>query len=252
MNLSWISRRPLLGRIMRFPLRFIPQQTVLPVIQGKLRGKKWIVGSSIHSCWLGMYEHDERILFEQTIAQGSVVFDIGANVGFYTLLASVLVGPTGRVFAFEPLERNLSYLRQHLRLNDVKNVTVIEAAVLDRSGAASIEEGPRGSIGSMAHISPHGKGQVRTVALDELVATGQLPLPDYVKMDIEGAERLALAGARSTLERCHPTIFLATHGTEVHQECRCFLEALSYQLQPLDGESVDRATGLLAIYRQAG
>lgn len=134
MNLSGISDNSLVGRILRFPLRFIPPQMVLPVMQGRLKGKKWIVWSSNHGCWLGSYEHAKRILFEETITEGSVVFDVGAHVGFYSLLASVLVGPRGSVFAFEPLQRNLFYLKQHLRLNDIENVTVIEAAVSDRGG----------------------------------------------------------------------------------------------------------------------
>lgn len=239
----------LLSSIVRWPLRFIPQDAVLPVMQGRLRGKRWIVRSAIHRCWLGMYERDECRLLEQTIRPGTVVFDIGANVGFYTLLASVLVGAAGRVFAFEPLPRNLTYLRRHLRLNNVQNVTVIEAAVLDHAGVASIAEGPPGSVGSMAHIAPGGNQQVRAVTVDELVATGQAPRPDYIKIDIEGAEGRALAGARSTLDRHHPTMFVATHGPKVHEECRRVLEALAYQLQPLDGESVERATGLFARAR---
>jgi FkbM family methyltransferase len=249
MNLSGISDKSLVGRILRFPLRFIPPQMVLPVMQGRLKGKKWIIGSSNHGCWLGSYEYAKRILFEETVTEGSVVFDVGAHAGFYTLLASVLVGPTGRVFAFEPLPGNLSYLKQHLRLNNVENTTVIEAAVLDKSGVTSFDEGPSSSMG---HVSSHGKLQVKAVAIDELVASGELPLPGYVKMDIEGAETLALAGAKSTLEKAHATVFLATHGTDIQRECRCFLESLGYQLQPLDGVNVEQSSELFATYREAG
>ena len=71
------------------------------ILQGKLRGKKWIVGSGNHAYWLGSHEYKKRILFEKVIRQGSIVFDIGAHVGFYTLLASVLVGTKGKVFAFD-------------------------------------------------------------------------------------------------------------------------------------------------------
>lgn len=65
---------------------------VVPVLQGSLRGRKWIVGSSNHGCWLGSYEWKKQRLFTRTVSSGDVVFDIGAHVGFYTLLASVLVG----------------------------------------------------------------------------------------------------------------------------------------------------------------
>ena len=69
-------------------------------MQGKIRGKKWVVGSGNHGYWLGWYEYDKRILFEKTVTKQSIVFDIGAHVGFYTLLASELVGPGGKVYAF--------------------------------------------------------------------------------------------------------------------------------------------------------
>ncbi|MDW8317197.1 MAG: FkbM family methyltransferase, partial [Anaerolineae bacterium] len=90
MNLSGISSKSLIGRVLRFPLRLIPPKAVLPIMQGRLKGRKWIVGSSSHGCWLGSYEYAKRIVFERTVRENSVVFDIGAHVGFYTLLAAVL------------------------------------------------------------------------------------------------------------------------------------------------------------------
>ena len=97
MNFSGISNKKLLGKLLRFPFRFIPTDMRMPILQGRLKGKKWIVGSSNHGCWLGSYEYEKRLVFEKTVTKGSIVFDIGAHVGFYTLLASVLVGPGGRV-----------------------------------------------------------------------------------------------------------------------------------------------------------
>ena len=245
MNVSGISDQSLVGKVLRFPLRLIPPQAVLPVMQGRLRGKKWIVGSSNHGCWLGSYEYDKRILFERTVTENAVVFDLGAHVGFYTLLASVLVGPGGRVFAFEPFPANLVYLKAHLRLNNADNVTVVEAAVSDKCGTAFFAEGPTRSMG---HISPNGRLQVETVAMDELVAKGELPAPDYIKIDIEGGETLALSGAQSVLARSHPTIFLATHGSSIHQECCRLLRSLDYELRPIDGMNLVSSSEILATY----
>lgn len=245
MNLSGISDKSLLGKVVRFPLRLIPPQTVLPVLQGRLKGRKWIAGSSNHGCWLGSYEYAKRIVFERSVRENSIVFDIGAHVGFYTLLASVLVGSRGRVFAFEPLPANLFYLKEHLRLNNIDNVTVVEAAVSGEGGTASFDEGPSSSMG---HISPNGRLQVETVSIDELVAKSELPVPDYIKIDIEGAEAVALSGAKSVLAQSHPTIFLATHGNRVHQECCCLLRSLNYKLQTIDGMSLESSTEILATY----
>lgn len=245
MNFSGISNRTPLGKFLRFPLRLIPTEMRMPILQGRLTGKQWIVGSSQHGCWLGSYESDKQLLFEKTITEGSVVFDLGAHVGFYTLLASTLVGSKGRVFTFEPMPKNLFYLKEHLRLNRMTNVTVIEAAVSDCSGVTYFEEGSSTFEG---HISSQGTLQVKTVSLDELIARGEISTPDYIKMDVEGAEMQVFSGAKSLLANARPTIFLATHGDDVHQQCCQFLTSLGYQLQPIGGKSLEQSDEILAYY----
>jgi FkbM family methyltransferase len=247
MNFSGISNKTILGQLLRFPLRFIPTKMTMPILQGRLRGKQWVVGASNHGCWLGSYELEKQLLFQKTITEGSVVFDLGAHVGFYTLLSSVLVGPKGRVFAFEPMPANLFHLKEHLRLNHIKNVTVIEAAVSDSSGITYFEEG---SDSSQGHIGSKGTLQVKTVCLDELISSGELPTPDYIKIDVEGAEMQVFSGAKSMLANAHPTIFLATHGNDVHHQCCEFLTSLGYQLQPIDGKSLAQTDEILAYCKR--
>jgi FkbM family methyltransferase len=231
MNISGISDKSLAGKALRFPLRLIPPDMVLPILQGKLRGFKWMVGSSNHGCWLGSYEHHKRREFERMVAKGSVVFDVGANAGFYTLLASVLVGPLGKVFAFEPLPQNLVYLKEHLRINGIKNVSVIDAAVADCAGVAHFDEGPTLAMG---HLAADGSFTVNTVSLDQMFRTGKLPPPDCIKIDVEGAEADVLLGAKSLLTALHPTIFLATHSKELHSTCYELLRSLGYTVEYLD------------------
>lgn len=243
MNLSGIRSSTWYGRILRLPLSLIPPGAVLPVLQGRLRGKKWIVGSSNHGCWIGSYEYEKRLAFEERVARGSVVFDIGAHVGFYTLLASELVGPNGQVFAFEPLPHNLRYLKRHLSLNKVDNTTVFEAAVMDANGEVSFDEGPSSSMG---HVSEEGKLKVESVSLDELVYERRVPHPQYMKVDVEGAELSVLLGARTILDEARPTLFLATHGSEIHRRCCDLLDSLGYRLQPLTGDSLWSTSEILA------
>jgi FkbM family methyltransferase len=245
MNWSEISNHSLLGKFLRLPLKLLPAKMQIPIMQGRLKGKKWISGSSDHGCWLGSYEYDKQRLFERTITQGSVVYDLGGHVGFYSLLASELVGPSGKVFTFEPLPRNLSLLKEHLRLNQVRNVTLIEAAVSDKSGVVSFNEGLSSAMG---HISNDGKLQVKTVVLDELISSGEIPPPDYLKIDIEGAEVMALSGAKSILTKSHPTIFLATHGSDVHRECCSLLQSLGYHLRSIDGMKLEQSSEILATF----
>src|SRR5581483_1847479 len=115
-------------------LRRIPPETVLPVLTGPLRGTRWIVGASRNAYWLGTYERSKCKVFAAAIAEGDVVYDVGAHVGYYTLLASKLVGARGHVYAFEPLPANLEFLERHLKLNQITNVTVVPAAVSDATG----------------------------------------------------------------------------------------------------------------------
>ncbi len=128
-NISKSDFRTHFGKLLRFPPKLIPGKTVLPILQGPLKGKKWIKGSSINGCWLGTYELDKQVLFSKYIKSGMTVFDVGANVGYYSLLASVLTGKEGKVFSFEPLPENISYLKKHIALNKLKNVSVVEKAV---------------------------------------------------------------------------------------------------------------------------
>jgi FkbM family methyltransferase len=248
LNWTGISDKSLAGKILRLPLRLIPKGLVLPILQGPLRGKWWIVGSGNHGYWLGSYEFGKGRLFERAIRPGSVVYDLGGNVGYYSLLASVLAGPQGRVYTFEPLPRNLRFLREHLRRNGAANVTVYEAAVAERSGTAQFEEA---SSTSKGRLGSGGTLSVRTVALDDLVQRGELPPPDLLKVDVEGAELAALQGARKTLIRSHPVIFLSTHGSEVHRECCRFLESIGYKIRPVDGRPLERSRDLLAEFDRA-
>ena len=245
LKLSSIDRNTLLGRVIRWPLSLIPAKTRLPVLQGALRGQQWIVGSSNHGCWLGSYEWDQQAIFKKSIKEGDVVFDIGAHVGFYTLLSSLLVGSRGRVVAFEPIPENLNYLKQHLEINSVSNVDIIEAAVSDRHGHDRLSSG---LSSSMWHLDAQGELEVRTISLDELVLNAKLPPPNLIKMDIEGAEVLALNGSARVLNECHPVVVLSTHGYEVHQRCCSFLESAGYRLMPIGRTSIDECRELLAVY----
>jgi FkbM family methyltransferase len=250
LNLSGISNKRFIGKILRSPLKLIPPKTVLPILQGKLRGKLWITGSSNHGCWLGSYEYEERILFEKTVDKGSIVFDIGAHVGFYTLLASILVGSEGKVFSFEPVPRNVCYLREHLRINNVSNVIAIEKAVSDSCGTTYFETNIFST--SMGHFKNDGNLQVETVSLDGLIEERVIPVPNFIKIDVEGAEFLVLSGAKKLLESNEVTIFLATHGGEVRRKCCQFLKSMNYKLRAIGCTAVEDADTILAYKKSEG
>lgn len=229
MNFSAVPRESFAGRILRAPLRLIPSETVLPVLQGPMRGARWIAGSHNHGCWLGSYEADKQHVLPAIVRPGQTVYDIGANAGFYTILMSRLVGPAGTVVSFEPLPRNIAYLRRHIELNNCANVTVVEAAVADKPSVSWFRttESPTNS-----HLDSSGDQRVEVVALDCL----ELPPPSAMKVDIEGAEYLFLQGAARLIQHHRPTLLLATHTPELRHLCREFLSARGYRISNLASE----------------
>lgn len=246
-NFSAVSSRSRIGKLLRLPLRLIPCNAVVPILQGRLRGKRWVAGSSLHRCWLGSYEFAKQALVAKMVPPGSIAFDVGAHVGFYTLLFSELVGPQGRVVAFEPVPRNIAYLREHIRLNRLANVTVVEAAVAEGGGKAMFSEGAHSSAGRLV---ADGQLEVSRVSLDDLVGAQKIPAPDFIKIDVEGAEWLVLTGARETLSQYRPTIFLATHGRDVHQQCCQLLKLTGYTLEAIGGNNVDDVDEIVAYGRK--
>jgi FkbM family methyltransferase len=243
MNFSRISNSTVLGKVLRSPLRLIPSSTVVPILQGPLRGKKWIVGSSTHGCWVGSYEYAQQTVFAQSLSPEGVVYDLGANVGFYSLLAGALVGPAGRVYAFEPLPRNVAYLRKHVALNRLENCFVFEAAVADSDGESRFHPFADASMG---RLSDQGQNMVRAVRLDSLHDAGEIVPPTFIKIDIEGGELEALKGGARLIERYRPTIMLATHGADAHRTCLQFLRDRQYRLESLTAEPVVSAAELIA------
>jgi FkbM family methyltransferase len=136
--------------------------------------------------------------FAEAIRPGDVVADIGAYRGTYALVAAAIAGPTGRVFAFEPTATNAALIARNVALNGfAPRMTVEQAAVSDRTGTATFYAAGDATTNSLASSGGTGGTQVRTIALDEYFA-GQQP-PRVLKIDIEGAELLALRGAQHIL-----------------------------------------------------
>jgi FkbM family methyltransferase len=232
--LARIPSTTLLGKMARLPFRFIRPDSVMTVLTGPLGGRRWIVGSGVHSNWLGIYEAEMQRAITRTVRPGAVFLDIGAQAGYYSLLASRLVSETGRVVAFEPDARNLGYLKEHVRLNEAGNVTVVEAAASDASGTARFAAESSGFSGT---LSGTGSAIVQTVTIDGLIEAGTVPAPNYIKIDVEGAEFRVLCGARRVLKAARPTLFLAVHNPAVERLCRDALATLGYVVRPISRDA---------------
>lgn len=212
-------------------------------MQGAFRGKRWIVGSSDHGCWLGTYEASKRRRYEQLVGPGMVAFDVGAHVGYYTLLSSVLVGENGKVVAFEPLPENIDYLKRHIELNRLINVHIVEAAVADSVTSMSFNIAPSRSMG---YLTEEGTLQVDVVSLDDWISQNNYPIPQAIKIDVEGAEARVLKGAEALITSHKPIVFLATHSDEVHHESLELLRSWGYSFESLDGLSINHSREVLA------
>lgn len=211
-------------------LRYLLRDSELTVLLGPSRGMRWIVGSGNLSAWLGLYENQKLGLFAQAVEPCSIVLDVGAHVGYYTLAASRITGQEGTVIALEPLPRNPHYLREHVKRNALSNVRIIEAAVGNQDGITRFAEGPNSYMGRVSESSGI---SVRAVKLDTLYDEGTIPAPALIKMDVEGGEKRALEGARELISEFRPLIFLATHGIRIRDDCLELLKQHGYTVTPI-------------------
>ncbi len=226
-----LDSRSMAGCLLRLPLPLIPASAVVPVLAGPARGMRWVAGSAPHGAWLGMLERAKLGHFVAGLRRGITVWDVGANVGLYTLPAARAAGTAGRVVAFEPMPRNLAYLRRHLALNGLGQVSVCEAAVLDESGTARMAAG---DSPSECHITPAGPWEVRAVSLDQWRLETEAAPPDVVKIDVEGSDDAALRGGALLFAKHRPLIYLSLHGERQRRACGLLLGAWGYEISSLE------------------
>jgi len=151
------------------------------------------------------YEQATTKLFWQLVKPNMVVVDIGANIGYFTLLAAELVGSSGTVYAFEPEPENYALLKRNIELNSYANIQPIETAVSNESGfiqlyLSAMDNGSH-SIYDTAARGVAATQTVATTTLDAFLEKEGWPKIDLVKIDVEGAETTVLAGMEQLCER---------------------------------------------------
>lgn len=161
----------------------------------------------------------------ERLKPGDVAFDIGCNIGFFTVMMAKAVGSTGQIHAFEPSPTIAADLRRVLTLNELSNVVVNEWAMSDRAGLATFVNVMAKNVGrESSHLSTQGRDgaapeagtqwvTVPTISVDEYVLPRGLR-PSVLKIDVEGADMEVLRGGIETLRRHHPPICLEIHYTE--------------------------------------
>jgi len=240
---DWTEIRPntMLGRVLRVPLHLLPKRKPMKILSGPCRGMKWTLESNLYSFWFGTFEFKKQAALSKYVHKGMTIYDIGANAGFYTLLFSKLVGNKGHVYSFEPFPENSARLLRHIGLNDLTNITVINAAIGAADKLGSFQIAANNFSGHLSSNN-HGLLVVPTLSIDALIEKGY-PSPDIIKMDIEGDEVLALEGARNTLLEGKAIWFIALHNDEARKVCDEALKKARYQMFLLDGTCLDDISG---------
>lgn len=217
------------------------RRSALPIVVGAGRGLRVRFGDSALTRALARAEAQVEDAFLELLSPGEVVYDVGANIGWYSLLAARAVGASGKVVAFEPSLANAALLRENAATNRLANVTVIAAAVADHDGWATFQH--RGSLeGSLSRNGEAGAqagrvaplqravrelSVVPVLALDSwIAATAQAP-PGVVKIDVEGAEARVVRGMSETLRAAGPALVIELHSTQA--EIADALEEAGYE-----------------------
>ena len=226
--LAWFWWGPL-----RRPFEALVRRTVgksSHILAGPLRGMYFQGGLSQI---LGIYELEVQSALLVYLERGDVAYDIGAHLGYFTLLSAIQVGYEGHVYAFEPLPQNIAHIQKHLRNNRLNShCTVVPMAVSSTSGAAKLHWTGNESTPSLI---PNGDGNfltVRTITLDEFCEKRHQP--SLVKIDVEGAEIEVLKGATYLLSASPAPIWIVEiHTPENDRSVRVIFQHYGYQLEYL-------------------
>lgn len=186
----------------------------------------------------GVIEPSVQEALRRHVGPGSTVFDVGADIGFFSILSAALAGPDGHVHAFEPVPSSAAAVAANARINGfAERVSVHQLAVSDHEGTGTLLIG---ADRTWSHLSERGvsagtRGQVDValVTLDQRIAAGELPLPDVVKIDVEGSEIAVINGFSRTLRARGPVVICELH--ETNREVADLLAAEGYELTNLDG-----------------
>lgn len=177
------------------------------------------------------------------------VFDIGAHIGLYSIPASKLLRPGGRVYAFEPSVANRRYLRRHCEYNGCRNI-VIEPSVVGSETAAEVEfrENPRpdpmNALKAYKNQASYRTVLRPQVSLDDFCSAKNVS-PELIKIDVEGAELEVLRGARRILKEGRPLVFLSLHPQRLAllghtaEEVSRFAAEIGYRIVDVAGNPVN-------------
>jgi FkbM family methyltransferase len=217
-----------------------------------------------------VYEPELTRFLVKILSPGMVLVDVGANLGYYTLLGGRQIGPRGQVHAFEPAPAQFRHLTTNVRMNRLTNVLLNECAVTDRVGETDLFLSRGWNQGTHSlRVTPNsgGSSKVKCTSLDAYVAEAGIGRIDVIKMDVEGGELLVCRGAGDTLKGIPPPVVTFEACEESARafgystkDVKALLEGYGYKLfrievqgapVPTDRCSVEEHSNLVGLHARA-
>jgi FkbM family methyltransferase len=194
-----------------------------------------------HDVMQGAGETEVQKALYEHLTPGMTFYDVGANIGFFSLLAARLTGPSGRVVAFEADPEIAGRLREHGKRNGFSWLSVEEKAVCAESGASFFLRcdpgtSPDRGLGRVVAVPGAATIQVQSVSLDDYVQRS--PAPDFIKCDVEGAEVEVFQGARRLLTEKRPIVVCEMHGEDKRHTLVAEFSRLGYRCMDCDEHHV--------------
>jgi len=233
---------PFLSRSIRRSLNAAAPEGLseVTIAAGTAKGLRIILDlQSEKDYWLGTYESDLGAAARKLIQPGDVVYDVGANVGYISLVSAQLCGKSGKVFAFEALPVNVDRLRENVVINALESqITVTHAAVINTVQPVTFLTHHSGAMGKALGSTGrdeqyNGRITVPGLALDAFVYDENHPAPDVIKMDIEGGEGSALAGMPRLLAEKRPILLIELHGEKAARQVWNNLQQHNFSLHQM-------------------
>jgi FkbM family methyltransferase len=215
-----------------------PSQLSTVILGGPLNGKKFYMPQpeSIGMI-LGRYEEHIVEAFREFIQPGMILYDVGAHVGYHSLIMNQLLNNAGRVYAFEPNPVNFLSLQNNILINECQNIIPINKALSDKTECVKFATFRYSLVGHIETECTPEDGiiqDVDAVSIDDLVFCEGHPAPQIIKIDVEGAENRVVRGLQETVAQFSPVII-----AEVRPESFCEISDIlgksGYQSKILDG-----------------
>lgn len=226
-----LGSSPTLKRMLRPLLTSAVPDEIVPVTikSGAAEGLVFFIDPKREKFyWSGTYESKVQDTLINTLRPGDTFWDVGAHVGFFTLIAARAVGPAGKVHAFEPLDENRNRLETNVARNGFTNVVVHAEAISDRNGYADFVRDQSTSMGHLGDRSGNNTIRVPTSTLDCVLESAPTA-PRLIKLDVEGSETSVLRGAASILGNLQTSWLI-----EVHDSAAPILGFGRFSKLPLD------------------